>query len=50
MSEKQKCLDIIDARLKELNDKTTPFETVDEKDFFEIQALLKIYMKIQEKV
>lgn len=36
MSEKQKCLDIIDARLNELRDKTTPFETIDEKDFFEI--------------
>jgi len=44
-----RCLEIIDERLNEINRKTTPFETIDEKDFYEIQALLKIYDKISKQ-
>lgn len=44
-----KCLDIINERLEEIKKKTTPFDAIDEKDFYELQALLKIYIKIEKQ-
>lgn len=43
-----KCLEIIDKRLEEINRNSTPMEAISEKDFFEVQVLLKIYKKIQD--
>ena len=43
-----KCLEIIQQRINEISQKTTPMESMSEKDFHEIQALLKISKKIQE--
>ena len=48
-----KCLEIIDARIdelkKEIISKTSHQEAMSEKDFYELQALLKIYKTIKDK-
>lgn len=48
-----KCLEIIDARIdelkKEIISKTSNQEAMSEKDFYELQALLKIYKTIKDK-
>ena len=44
-----KCLEIIKERLTEISRKGTPMEAMEEKDFYEMQGLLKIYKKISEQ-
>lgn len=49
MDEKEcKCLEIINTRINEIGKSSTPDEPMTEKDFWEMQALLKIYKKIQD--
>ena len=44
-----RCLEIIKERLTEISRKGTPMEAMEEKDFYEMQGLLKIYKKISEQ-
>ena len=51
MNNSCKCLEIIEARIDEIKRdvaKTNPDEAISEKDFHELQSLLKIYKSISE--